>query len=336
MFGRFVLERREVIYRLGGVDPDEGVDVYDLVKYLSKFDDLVRVTVREVGYDGELKIKVRPFKEGSFITEFVIEGGLVDLLSGDVGNAIANAVTILGFCAPAAMSLPKVIKAVKGRIDRHRKNDDGTYTYGEGDGSVTVDETTHRVVQSKTVADLYSDVAVGPLVEFSGHVEQVNIYMRDDAKDGGGLFEGTNFTRADTSEYASYSRSANLLDELNATETVSNVSGIWLRPVSGSYGGAEKGYTFSHGQGEDRHVYRQVSIADEDFREMLESGAVKFNAGDLLLADLEITQRLTRAGNMTASYRIMKVHDYREVRSPRQETFSGFLDSTDDGESSVE
>lgn len=29
MFGRFVVERREVVYRLGGVDPDEGVDVYD-------------------------------------------------------------------------------------------------------------------------------------------------------------------------------------------------------------------------------------------------------------------------------------------------------------------
>lgn len=327
MFGRFAVERREVVYRLGGVNPSEGVDVYDLVKYLNKFSDLMRATVREVGYDGELHVKVRPFREGSFITEFVIEGGFVDLLSGDVGDAIANAATILGFCVPTALSLPRVVKAVKGRIDRNRKNEDGTYTYGEGEGAVTVDETTHRVVQSKQIADLYSDVAVGPFVEFSGSVEQVNIFMRDDSKDESGLFDGTNFTRDDAPAYAAYSRSAKLLDELNATETVTQINGIWLRPVSGSYGGAEKGYTFSHGQGDDRHVYRHVSIADEDFREMLESGSVKFNAGDLLLVDLEMTQSLTRAGNMTESYRIVRVHDYREVRSPRQQTFGEYLGS---------
>lgn len=335
MFGRFVVEKREVVYRLGGVDPDEGVDVYDLVKYLNKFDDLMRATVREVGYDGELHIKVRPFREGSFITEFVIEGGIIDLFSGDVGNAIANAATILGFCIPAAVNLPKVVKAVRGRIDKHRKNDDGTYTYGEGDDAITVDETTHKVVQSKQIADLYSDVVVGPFVEFNSCVEQVNIYVRDDTKDEGGLFEGTNFTRDDAPEYAAYSRSAKLLDELNATETVSQVKGIWLRPVSGSYGGAEKGYTFSHGQGDDRHVYRHVSIADEDFREMLESGSVKFNAGDLLFVDLEMTQRLTKAGNMTESYRILAVHDYREVRSPRQATFDDYLESKN-GDSGAE
>lgn len=34
MFGRFVLERREAVYRLGEVDPEECVDVYDLVKFV--------------------------------------------------------------------------------------------------------------------------------------------------------------------------------------------------------------------------------------------------------------------------------------------------------------
>ena len=142
MFGRFVVERREVVYRLGGVDPDEGVDVYDLVKYLSKFDDLVRVTVREAGYDGELKIKVRPFKEGSFITEFIVESGIVDFLTSANVDAVLKAIEILGFCYGGAKSIPKVVRKVRGAVDRFKDNGDGSYTYGKGDDAVTVDEAT--------------------------------------------------------------------------------------------------------------------------------------------------------------------------------------------------
>ena len=125
MFGRFVVERREVVYRLGGVDPDEGVDVYDLVKYLNKFDDLVRLTVREAGYDGELKIRVRPFKEGSFITEFIVESGIVDLLTSQNVDAVLNAIEILGFCYGGAKGIPWIVRKVRGAIDRFVDNGDG-------------------------------------------------------------------------------------------------------------------------------------------------------------------------------------------------------------------
>lgn len=125
MFGRFVVERREVVYRLGGVDPDEGVDVYDLVKYLNKFDDLVRLTVREAGYDGELKIRVRPFKEGSFITEFIVESGIVDLLTSQNVDAVLNAIEILG----SAMAERKAFRGLSGRCEG-RSTDSWTMATG--------------------------------------------------------------------------------------------------------------------------------------------------------------------------------------------------------------
>lgn len=193
MFGRFVVERREVVYRLGGVDPDEGVDVCDLVKYLNKFDDLVRLTVREAGYDGELKIRVRPFKEGSFITEFIVESGIVDLLTSQNVDAVLNAIEILGFCYGGAKGIPWIVRKVRGAIDRFVDNGDGSYTYGKGDNAVTVDEATHRAVQNPTIAELYRDVAVGPVAEFNGTVQQVNIYMRNPKEEDDGLAEGSSF-----------------------------------------------------------------------------------------------------------------------------------------------
>lgn len=326
MLGGFVLERKEVVYRLGGVDPERGVDVYDLVKYLSKFSDLVRETVRETGYTGELKIRVRPFREGSFITEFIIEGGLVGLLSGDTATSITNALSMLGFCGGAVAGIPKIVKAVKGKIEKFKDNGDGTYTYGSGTESVTVDKTTHDVVQSPKIADLYGNVAVGPIAEFNGAVEQVNIYVMDRSKNDDGISDGANFTRREAKDMAAYSKSAKLMADLDVTETVSTTNGIWLRPVSGSYGGAQKGYTFSYGQGDEQKTYKKVSIEDEGFLEDLASGAVRLNAGDLLLVDLETTQRISRSGNMTATHRITSVREYRAVPIPHQATFSEYLE----------
>lgn len=337
MFGRFVVERREVVYRLGGVDPDEGVDVYDLVKYLNKFDDLVRLTVREAGYDGELKIRVRPFKEGSFITEFIVESGIVDLLTSQNVDAVLNAIEILGFCYGGAKGIPWIVRKVRGAIDRFVDNGDGSYTYGKGDNAVTVDEATHRAVQNPTIAELYRDVAVGPVAEFNGTVQQVNIYMRNPKEEDDGLAEGSSFSRDDASDLNAYARTASSADELEVSETSYINRGIWLRPLAGSYGGAEKGYTFQFGSGSDVRTYKSVRIEDKSFLDDLADGTVRFNAGDLIQVDLEVTERRTRSGKMkNPQYRILSVADYRPLRVSKQETFADFLDKSEEVRSSKE
>lgn len=330
MFGRFVMERREVVYRLGGVDPDEGVDVYDLVKYLNKFDDLVRLTVREAGYDGTLKIKVRPFKEGSFITEFIIESGVVDFLTSRNVDAVLKAIEILGFCYGGAKGIPAVVRKARGVIDRFRDNGDGSYTYGKGDDAVTVDEVTHRAVQNPTVAELYRDVAVGPVAEFNGSVQQVNIYMRDPKDEDGGLAEGASFSKEDAGNLNMYAKTASSADELEISETSFVNSGIWLRPLAGSYGGAERGYTFQFGSGSDVVTYKGVRIEDKSFLEGLADGAIRFNSGDLIRVDLEVTERKTRSGKVKKpSYRILNVTDYKPLKIPRQETFAEYLEDSE-------
>lgn len=331
MFGRFVLERREVVYRLGGVDPDEGVDVYELVKYLNKFDDLMRVTVREAGYDGELRIKVRPFKEGSFVTEFIVESGIVDFLTSQNVDAVLKAIEILGFCYGGAKGIPKIVRKVRGAIDRFKDNGDGSFTYGKGDDAVTVDEATHRTLQNPTVAELYRDVAVGPVAEFHGTVQQVNIYMRDSSEGDDGLAEGASFSRDDAGDLNMYAKTASSADELEISETSYVNRGIWLRPLSGSYGGSEKGYTFQFGSGSDVITYKSVRIEDKGFLEELADGAVRFNSGDMIQVDLEVTEKRTKSGKAkTPSYRILSVTDYRPLKLPRQETFAKYLDPAED------
>lgn len=328
MFGRFVLERREVVYRLGGVDPDEGVNVYELVKYLNEFDDLVRLAVREAGYDGDLQIRVRPFKEGSFLTEFVVESGLVDFLTSNEVDAVLKGLEILGMAGAAANGIPKVVRAVRGFTDRFKRNEDGTFTYGRGADSVTVDAATHSALQNPKVAKLYNDVAVGPVAEFNGVVQQVNIYMRDPGSEDEGLAAGATFTREDSADFATYTKTAAAVDELEYKEHVLVNKGIWLRPVSGSYGGAERGYSFSFGVGEDAMTYKQVRIEDEKFLDRLATGEVRFTAGDLLQADLEVTEREHKSGTKKASYKILKVVDYRPLESPRQGTFADYIKGT--------
>lgn len=327
MFGRFVVERREVIYRLGGVDPDEGVDVYDLVPYLTKFNDLVRESVRKSGYDGELHVRIKPFKEGSFITEFLIEGGLTSLLSGNEATAIANALAFLGFAGSVGKAtIPRIVRAVKGRTDKFRKNEDGTYTYGSGKDAVTVGEAEHDLVQSPKIADLYGNVSVGPIAKFDGKVDQVSIYVLDRNDEDDGLSKGATFTRSDASDMATYAKSAELADELDVQEVTYTNGGVWLRPLSGPYSGAERGYTFLFGEGDETIKYKSVRIDDDDFREKLEDGTVRFNSGDMLRVDLEVTRHVTRSGRTSASYRITTVLDYKPLKMPRQETFSEFLD----------
>lgn len=86
-------KNQTLVYRFVDVDPEEGLDAKDLSKFLSQFDGLIKEVAKESGTLENTSIKVRPFKEGSFITEFVIHcvPGLVDALNSDAISAINNA-----------------------------------------------------------------------------------------------------------------------------------------------------------------------------------------------------------------------------------------------------
>ncbi len=316
------MERERVVYRICGVEPESGVSAQELAKVLSSFSGLVRETAVVLGCQGEVAVNVRPFREGSFIVEFTAEvaGGLLGFLSSGEGGTLANALTILGFFG-AGVSLPSVIRKVRGRIEQFLDNGDGTYTYGSGEEAVTVGEETHRVVQSQRVAEQYTTAAMGPIVG-TVNAQSVQIYVGDprDAADEG---RGVTFTARDGEALATYRKVAtgnsDMLDEVTAEKTRFAMHGVVLHPESGSYDGSEKGYAFTTGEGPDATVYRKVAIADAEFRERLERSEVRFFAKDTLRVDMTAVQRVSKAGAVTWAYTVDKVHSYDPYRPGVQE-----------------
>ena len=330
------MEHAELTYRLAGVDPEEGVDPEQLASQLESLHGLITESARIAGIEKEVQIKVLPFREGSFVIDFLLSSGLadlfgaVDLLTSKPVDAFLNLIELLGFVKfVSGKNIPSVVRRVRGMIDKHVDNGDGTYTYGTGKDALTVDETAHQIIQSHKVAKLYEEIATRPLAVFNGDVSEVNIYIKDSDSPDGGLSSGSSFGPEDKEVFDTYSRKAK---ELADTDTVSSTSithGILLRPVSGSYGGAQKGYTFTSGQDEDFQKYKNVSIEDEGFRSRLEEGEARLTSGDLLQVDLEITQEVSRSGKLVSTYRILRVLGYFPLKTPRQMSFSDLIDEGD-------
>lgn len=90
-------EFQSIIYRFVDVDPEIGIDAEDLTIFLKDFNVLIKEIAREASVQNRVKVRVRPFQRGSFITEFSIQWlpDLMSLLNSDPSSAFNNA---LGFC----------------------------------------------------------------------------------------------------------------------------------------------------------------------------------------------------------------------------------------------
>lgn len=100
-----------LVYRFVDVDPEEGLDAKDLSIFLNQFDGLIKEVAKESGTLENTTIKVRPFKEGSFITEFVIHcvPGLMDALNSEVVSAITNGADLVGVLLTIAHIIKKAL-----------------------------------------------------------------------------------------------------------------------------------------------------------------------------------------------------------------------------------
>lgn len=89
--------------------------------------------------------------------------------------------------------------------------------------------------------------------------------------------------------------------------------------------------------GQRRPYVQKRAYRRQEFLDDLADGTVRFNAGDLIQVDLEVTERRTRSGKMkNPQYRILSVADYRPLRVSKQETFADFLDKSEEVRSSKE
>ncbi len=307
------MERCEVVYRMSADAGIDGIAVHEVADVMYAFAEAVDEAMKLAGEEGELKVNVKPFKQGSFITEFVVTytPTLVDLFSSPEANALANIVGYLGFIG-CGISIPRIVKKTRGRIDKCVKNDDGTYTYGDGDNAVDVDETAHRIIQSPKVAKALKTVAIGPLINIDKSIS-VTIQSREEF-DAGDEAAGSRFCDADVASMDSYEHIAVEGVPEEKEDVVTVMHNVVLRPVAGPYDGGENGYTFMCGEAK----WRRVEMHDFEFRMKLESSEVRFAQRDLLFADVEATTSITKSGKESTSYSITKVLDYRKFKPDEQ------------------
>ena len=320
------MERYEIVYRLSADEMVDGIPAHEVAAIIYAFAELVQKTLDETGSDGDLKVNVKPFEEGSFITEFVVTYGssIINIFTSPESDALANALTILGFVGGGVLgvkSLPNVIRSVKGKINEFKDNGDDTYTYGEGEGAATVDTATHAVVQSPDIARLYKKVSIGPIV---GWGNNINVTIQEkSAFQRGETESAAYFTSADEPDMSMYEHTAKNGVPEEREEIESMAHGIALSPKAGPYDGGENGYTFKF---DDETTYKYVQMHDLDFRLKLERGEVRFAEKDIVIVDLLSTQSISKSGKTSTSHVITKVIEYRKFEPPQQASIDDIID----------
>jgi hypothetical protein len=304
--------RTQIIYRLDGINAEDGVDVFEIAPVLMHFGELIRSANAVVGFDSKLDIKVKPFREGSWITDFIIQesqvGRLLDFLNSKKGRDLMLLMAFLGFSVKdGVVGLANIIRFTHGHVANFvRTADKETITYMSPSGEkleVTLPE--HRLVQSPLIQNNYYNCTVVPFDKFPS-TTAVSFKMNDVTGN-----EQT-ISRDDKKFIERYAKTELLED---AEDNVSMLNGIYLKPKRGSYSGEEKAYSFV--MGENNTLY-PVTIDDEQFLQKLRSGELRLYSEDVLRVNLKISQRKDATNKVLATYSVVKVEEYIKFEKPQQ------------------
>jgi hypothetical protein len=304
----------QLIYRLAGVDAETGVDVSEIAGVLIQFAQLVRSASDVLDLGLSVDVRVRPFREGSWITEFILQSGpirdLLQYFKSSEGQDLRLLLELLGIAGTGVGGLVGVAKAIrftKGKISRFAGDAESTFTYTNELGeNIKLTLSEHTLVQSPLIQNNYYNTFIAPLEQFEG-VTGIEVGLPGETPE--------RFTPDDKSAFDEYAR-AELVDL--STENVTTTRGIWLKPHRGSYAGEETRYSFNM----DAGALWPVTIADTVFLGRLKSGEVRLHSEDSLRVDLEISQRLNSRSSVTGSrYKIVKVLQYVPFEPPEQLKF---------------
>ncbi len=299
----------QVVYRLGGIDADDGVDIFEIAPILMNFGDLVRNGSYILGYDQKIDVKIKPFREGSWITDFVFQQTTVHNLLNYFGTA--EGADLLMLCAflginvkDGLVGVASVIRWTKGFVSKFRKNvEKETVTYISPDGAeLEVSMGTHRLVQSPLIQNNYYNCIVAPFNKFPS---TTNVSLEIDGS-------SQKFTTEDKLLFEQYAKTE-LLEDVE--DNITTLSGVFLKPKRGSYSGEEKAYSFIMG---DNTILWPVTIEDQDFIQKLIRGEIRLYSEDVLKVDLEIRQKKDLSNKMLSSYEIKKVLEYMQYKKPKQ------------------
>ena len=137
------MKKQILIYKLEGVDPQNGVDLFEIIPTLENLGLLIKESGQISLETSEIEVKVKPFKAGSFEIDLLV-GGIVNLFSGNEINALNNLLGLIGF----GMG---IIKFVQGRVNQYKKVKNKIIYYNSDNQEQEVDIKTHQFIQNDNI-----------------------------------------------------------------------------------------------------------------------------------------------------------------------------------------
>ncbi len=302
--------KTQIVYKLDGINADDGVDIFEIAPVLMQFGELIKSANDVLGSDSKIDVKVRPFREGSWITDFVIHQSTVETLLTHLrssnGHELIILLSLLGLNIQTGVTgVAAIVRKTRGFVNNYRKNDDETVTYVQPDGTeFTVTLPEHKLVQSPLVQVNYYNSVIMPLEKFPT-ATSVDVQVGDND-------EVQRFTSQDKESFDTYAQQE-LLEDVE--DNVSTMNGVYLKPKRGSYSGEEKAYSFVMGES---NILWPVTMEDQVFLEKLRSGDIRPYSEDVLRVNLEIRQKKDSANRLNAHYAITEVLEYIQYNKPQQ------------------
>ncbi len=299
-------QKIELVYRLKNINADEGVDIFEIAPILMDFGNLIKSASDVLGLEQKIEVKVKPFKDGSWITEFLIHTQQIrTLLMSPEVLAMEGLLGLLGFTLPNSIKgVATIIRFTKGKVNNFRKSEDGavvTYTDEQGN-KLEVNAAAHKLVQSPLIQQNYYSGVLASLEKFPAATE-VEISIKGEDAEG--------FTEQDRAYFEEYARTE-LLEEVEQNATI--MSGVYIKPKRGSYSGEEKAYSFVLGE----NVIWPTTIEDQAFLDKVKSGELRLYSEDVLKVDLEVIQKKDSSNRLITQYAIKKVLEYIKYEKPHQ------------------
>lgn len=309
------ISKTQIIYKLNGINADDGVDVFEIAPVLMHFGELIRSANNVLGFEQKIDVKVKPFREGSWITDFVIQHSqvshLLNYLKTSNGQDLMLLLAFLGFNAKEGVTgLVKIIKFTKGAVTNFVKSDNSekiTYISPTGE-KLEVSMAEHKLVQSPLIQNNYYNCTVAPFNKFPATTEVSFKTADEDSVE--------QIIKKEDIEFIEKYAHTELFEETE--DNVSVLENIYLKPKRGSYSGEEKAYSFIMG---DNNVLWPVTIDDENFLKKLHSGEIRLYAEDVLKVNLEIKQKKDSSNKIASTYSIKLVKEYMPFEKPKQMEF---------------
>lgn len=281
--------REEAFIKINDVNE---IEISEYISTIENFEEMIREASLISGL-GEVKIKMRPIKQGSVDIRMVVD--FFDFMGQSGFSGGANVLTYITVAIG-------IVKFCKGVINKFKKEDKSIVYESPSGETKEVSPEIHRIIQSPVFRSAVIDASKALFEKLNN----VNSY------EFGSQEISEKISKSDKEFLKNYKESP--LDE-EFEESKSTMHGLYVKPIRGSYSGENTRYTFSANQ----QKFYPTIIKDEDFRLLLKNGEKKLFSEDLLKVDLTTTQRFSRATRRTImSYSIDRVHEYIPYRRQDQ------------------